>query len=63
MNAQFLSTRIINDVKPIMQKRGYIKYIHPQAFVYICQLFYDKVINNRQFKDLITIELEEVNKT
>lgn len=46
---QFVSTRTINDV----DKK--LPLPNPEAFILLCQMFYDKAINNIQFKKSVKI--------
>lgn len=61
MNLEYISKRLINDVAPIMKKNGYTKYINPKLFLEICNSFFNKEINNIQFREKIKNELAKIN--
>lgn len=48
MEMIFLAKRIVNDVKPLLDKGGRIP--DTILFMALCLLFYEKRINNQQFK-------------
>lgn len=60
MNPQYISTRIINDYKPLVEKYGVSEnIIPPDEFLLLCRDFYNGFINNKQFKKILIDLIEE----
>lgn len=47
----FIAKRIINDVKPLLNKGGKIPDV--TKFTALCYLFYEKKINNQEFRNYL----------
>jgi len=62
MDTQYISTRIINDIRPILKEKGYKKLLDPMLFISLCELFYQKKLNNIQFRTILREELQTLNQ-